>query len=86
MLVSQDVFREAICSDCGAQLRPEHVERVCPRRVARMLSYVARDEVLVEFGHVVQDVEAQQLLGHLEKGALQFAVDQEQLLHVLVNV
>ena len=51
-----------------------------------MLSYVARDEVLVEFGHVVQDVEAQQLLGHLEKGALQFAVDQEQLLHVLVNV
>ena len=51
-----------------------------------MLSYVARDEVLVEFGHVVQDVKAQQLIGHLETGVLQFVVDQEQLLHVLMNV
>ena len=50
-----------------------------------MLSYVARDEVLVEFGHVVQDVEAQQLLGHFKTRVLQLLVYQEQLLHVLVN-
>ena len=83
--MSQDVFREAICSDCSAELRPERLERVCPRRVTRILFLVARDEVLVELGHVVQDVEAQQLLGHFKTRVLQLLVYQEQLLHVLVN-
>ena len=80
-----DVFREAICSDCSAELRPERLERVRPRRVTRILFLVARDEVLVELGHVVQDVEAQQLLGHFKTRVLQLLVYQEQLLHVLVN-
>ena len=74
LLVEQHVLREAVSSNRRAEFDPERLERVHPRRVACVPALVARNKVLVELGHVVQNVKAQQLLWHYEWGVLELTI------------